>query len=244
MLAPTAGEASDLALLGEAVAPPDNAAILAEEQRRLDELTQRALSSYRGHPFLRWGVAPEQRAPLTFITHMFLHAGWLHLLGNLLILYLAGPFVEDVWGRPLFLGFYLISGIVAALFFVAPLFITLLSIPLLGEKVGVRRISAVIVGFLGVLVMVRPGSDISSGVDNWLVLLLPVIAALAYAHARGVIHRDLKPENIIIFEDNKGSLHPKLVDFGVAKLRASRSPSSSSQSEQAELSLVGTPASR
>ena len=68
-----------------------------------------------------------------------------------------------------------------ALFFVAPLFITLLSIPLLGEKVGIRRLSAVGVGFLGVLIMVRPGSDIAASVSTWLVLLLPVIGALCYA---------------------------------------------------------------
>ena len=68
-----------------------------------------------------------------------------------------------------------------ALFFVAPLFITLLSIPLLGEKVGPRRIGAVVVGFVGVLIMVRPGSAIADNVANWLVLLLPVVAALSYA---------------------------------------------------------------
>lgn len=68
-----------------------------------------------------------------------------------------------------------------ALFFVAPLFITLLSIPLLGETVGWRRICACLAGFAGVLLMVRPGGDIAGRVDTWLVLLLPVIAALAYA---------------------------------------------------------------
>ena len=43
-----------------------------------------------------------------------------------------------------------------ALFFAAPLFITLLSIPLLGEKVGPLRMGAVIVGFAGVVIMQRP----------------------------------------------------------------------------------------
>jgi len=65
-----------------------------------------------------------------------------------------------------------------ALFFVAPLFITLLSIPILGEKVGVRRISAVLVGFAGVLVMQRPWE---SGVSDKLAMLLPVLAAFTYA---------------------------------------------------------------
>ncbi|MGE0715287.1 MAG: DMT family transporter [Alphaproteobacteria bacterium] len=49
---------------------------------------------------------------------------------------------------------------VIAIGFAAPLFVTALSVPLLGEKVGIRRWSAVVVGFVGVLVMVRPGGDI------------------------------------------------------------------------------------
>ena len=68
-----------------------------------------------------------------------------------------------------------------ALFFVAPLLITLLSIPFLGEKVGVRRFSAVAVGFAGVLVMLRPGAgELEHAPDRW-TLLLPMAAALAYA---------------------------------------------------------------
>jgi len=69
-----------------------------------------------------------------------------------------------------------------ALFFVAPLFITLLSIPVLGEKVGVRRLGAVLVGFLGVLVMMRGGGGApdAAPLAFW-VLALPVVAALAYA---------------------------------------------------------------
>lgn len=68
-----------------------------------------------------------------------------------------------------------------ALFFVAPLFITLLSVPILGEKIGPMRISAVLVGFLGVLIMQRPWESLGDGPANRLVLLLPVIAALTYA---------------------------------------------------------------
>ena len=66
-----------------------------------------------------------------------------------------------------------------ALFFVAPLLITLLSIPFLGEKVGIRRFSAVAVGFVGVLVVLRPGAGELE--HDRLTLLLPMAAALAYA---------------------------------------------------------------
>ena len=63
-----------------------------------------------------------------------------------------------------------------AIFFVAPLFITILSIPFLGERVGPRRWAAVLVGLAGVVVMLRPGLD----VFDW-VALLPIVAALSYA---------------------------------------------------------------
>ncbi len=68
-----------------------------------------------------------------------------------------------------------------ALFFVAPLFITLLSIPLLGEKVGPLRLGAVTVGFVGVVIMQRPWAGTDSLEVSRLVLLLPVVAAITYA---------------------------------------------------------------
>ncbi|MEP2028531.1 MAG: DMT family transporter [Paracoccaceae bacterium] len=68
-----------------------------------------------------------------------------------------------------------------ALFFAAPLFITLLSIPILGEKVGPLRITAVVIGFVGVVVMQRPWADAESLNASRIVLLLPVLAAVTYA---------------------------------------------------------------
>lgn len=67
-----------------------------------------------------------------------------------------------------------------ALFFVAPLMITLLSIPFLGEKVGPWRIGAVVTGFVGVLIMLQPWSGEARDVPL-LILLLPLVAALTYA---------------------------------------------------------------
>lgn len=68
-----------------------------------------------------------------------------------------------------------------AMFFVAPLFITLLSVPLLGEKVGLRRLAACAVGFGGVLILIYTGGDDAAKAAHWAVLLLPVLAALCYA---------------------------------------------------------------
>jgi drug/metabolite transporter (DMT)-like permease len=47
-----------------------------------------------------------------------------------------------------------------AIFFSVPILVVLLSIPLLGERVGWRRLVAVAIGFVGMLVIVRPGSDV------------------------------------------------------------------------------------
>jgi membrane associated rhomboid family serine protease len=51
----------------------------------------------------------------TLVTSMFLHGGWLHLLGNLLYLWIFGNNVEDAMGHGRFLVFYLVCGLAAAL---------------------------------------------------------------------------------------------------------------------------------
>lgn len=63
-----------------------------------------------------------------------------------------------------------------AINFAAPLLVTALSIPFLGEKVGLRRWIAIFVGFLGVLVIIRPGL----GVMHW-AAFLPLLTAVCYA---------------------------------------------------------------
>lgn len=71
----------------------------------------------------------------------------------------------------------------AATFFTGPLMITLMAALVLGEPIGPRRIIAVIVGFAGVLIIVRPGFG-----DFHIAALLPVISAFCYA-AGNVITR-------------------------------------------------------
>jgi membrane associated rhomboid family serine protease len=63
-----------------------------------------------------YSVIPE---PLTFITYMFLHAGWMHLISNMLFLWVFADNVEDAFGYFGFALFYLICGIAGALTHVA-----------------------------------------------------------------------------------------------------------------------------
>jgi len=63
-----------------------------------------------------------------------------------------------------------------ALFYTAPLFICILSQPVLGEKVGLSRWFVILVGMAGAIIMLRPGSELFKPVS-----LLPIMAALCYA---------------------------------------------------------------
>lgn len=68
---------------------------------------------------MKYGFVSTDFDISTLITSMFLHVGFLHLFGNMWFLWLVGLNVEDDWGRPFFLGFYIFSGIVATLIFTA-----------------------------------------------------------------------------------------------------------------------------
>jgi len=72
---------------------------------------------------------------------------------------------------------------VIAIGFAAPLFVTALSVPLLGERVGPRRWTAIVLGFVGVLIMVRPDDGVFAPVA-WLVLAGTVFYALAMIFVR------------------------------------------------------------
>jgi len=67
----------------------------------------------------RWAVIPAQILHghhwITLITAMFMHAGWLHIIGNMVFLWAFGPEIEDAMGRWHYLAFYLLGGIVAML---------------------------------------------------------------------------------------------------------------------------------
>lgn len=83
------------------------------QQEELDGLAAEALAALHSTPAFRLGFVPASPGPFTAVTSMFMHAGWMHLLGNMLFLFLTGPFIEDRYGRAIFGGFYVLSGISA-----------------------------------------------------------------------------------------------------------------------------------
>lgn len=90
---------------------------IEEEQAYLDNLVDELRYVETKHPYYKYGLVPQKKTFVGLVGHMFLHAGWLHLLGNLLFLYIMGPFIEDSWGKPAYAVFYLATGILAALAF-------------------------------------------------------------------------------------------------------------------------------
>lgn len=78
----------------------------------------------------------------------------------------------------------------AAIGFVSPLLLVLLSIPMLGEKVGWRRMSAVVVGFCGVLLILRPGGSLFTPAA-----LLPLGTAVTYAFYQILTRKIAATEN-------------------------------------------------
>jgi membrane associated rhomboid family serine protease len=69
-------------------------------------------SSWVGTPIDRFPGLPDE---LSLITYAFFHADWLHLLGNMLFLWVFGDNIEDAMGHVRFLAFYLICAVLAAL---------------------------------------------------------------------------------------------------------------------------------
>lgn len=66
-------------------------------------------------------LTPQAHFPAlgTIFTSMFLHGGWMHLIGNMLYLWIFGNNIEDLLGPIWFLIFYLLSGVGAVMLFVA-----------------------------------------------------------------------------------------------------------------------------
>lgn len=74
-----------------------------------DELNQTSIVT-------RYGFVPAHPTPMSYVTANFLHGGWLHIIGNMWFLWLAGFVLEDTWGRWIYSAFYFIAGAAALQF--------------------------------------------------------------------------------------------------------------------------------
>lgn len=109
---------------------------------------------YGGDAFIaQWAFVPRRFLAnpggdfMTLFSSMFMHAGWLHLLGNMLYLWIFGDNVEDRFGHIKFLIFYLLCGIAAT--FAQLAFSSGSNVPNLGA-------SGAIAGVLGAYILLFP----------------------------------------------------------------------------------------
>jgi len=104
-----------------------------------------------GHADLPAAIAVAVPAYTTLITSMFLHGGWMHLIGNMLYLWVFGNNIEDVMGHGRYIVFYLACGILAT--FSHALTDTASPIPMVGA-------SGAISGILGAYILLFPHAHV------------------------------------------------------------------------------------
>jgi len=104
-------------------------------------------------------------AELTIVTSMFLHGGWLHLIGNMLYLWIFGNNVEDAMGRGRFIVFYLVCGVVAAL---------AQALPSPGSTLPMIGASGAVAGVLGAYLLLHPRARVTVVIPLGF-LLYPVV---------------------------------------------------------------------
>jgi len=124
-----------------------------------------------------WGLVPAQltsnyaKAWVTVFTSMFLHGGWVHILGNMWTLVIFGDNIEDRMGHGRYLIFYLLSGVAAALLqtYLAPSNQT----PMIGA-------SGAIAGVLGAYIVLFPRAQVASLVPILFLFTLVELPAVVY----------------------------------------------------------------
>src|SRR5713101_8276868 len=82
-------------------------------QSEMDTLTGQFEQMEQTSILDQYAFVPGQPKPISYLTANFLHGGWLHLIGNMWFLWLAGGILEDTWGRIVYPAFYLIAGLLA-----------------------------------------------------------------------------------------------------------------------------------
>lgn len=115
------------------------------------------------------GVLREPPEVLTLITSQFLHGGWMHLIGNMLFLWIFGNNVEDILGRVKFLIFYLACGVLSGL--TQWIFSAGSAIPCLGA-------SGAIAGVMGAYILRFPRVSVDTFIPPFFILPIPAFVYL------------------------------------------------------------------
>jgi rhomboid family protein len=130
-----------------------------------------------GDSFIQqWSVVPRRLVANpttdfpTIFTSMFMHAGWLHLLGNMLYLWIFGDNVEDNFGHVKFLIFYLLCGIAAT--FAQLMFSAGSNVPNLGA-------SGAIAGVLGAYIVMFPRGQVRVMMGRG-IIPLPAVVVIGF----------------------------------------------------------------
>ena len=82
-------------------------------QDEMDSLGDRYAELNATSLLSKYAFIPAHPTMLSLVTAAFLHGGWLHLIGNMWFLWLAGAILEDTWGRMIYPAFYLLAGVLA-----------------------------------------------------------------------------------------------------------------------------------
>jgi membrane associated rhomboid family serine protease len=121
-----------------------------------------------------YGVVPASFSVPTLITSMFLHGGWMHVIGNMWYLWIFGDNVEDRVGHGRFIVFYLLCGIAAAMGQIA--IDPTSTLPTIGA-------SGAIAGVMGAYFLLYPQSRVLTLVTIiffWEIVELPAIVLLGF----------------------------------------------------------------
>lgn len=82
-------------------------------QQEMDSLTEQWDALQKSGFLDHYAFVPAHPSAVSYVTANFLHGGWLHLIGNMWFLWLAGAILEDTWGRVIYTIFYLVAGAAA-----------------------------------------------------------------------------------------------------------------------------------
>jgi membrane associated rhomboid family serine protease len=82
-------------------------------QQEMDSLGDRYAEMSSTTLLSKYAFIPAHPTLVGLIAANFLHGGWLHLIGNMWFLWLAGAILEDTWGRLIYPAFYMIAGVLA-----------------------------------------------------------------------------------------------------------------------------------